>query len=844
MMNDRTSAPGHTPSAVEDATTPPTSLRLVDVSKSFGAVRALKDVSFDVRAGEIHGLIGENGAGKSTLMAVASGALRPDSGSVWIGGEQITADVARTRELGLAIVRQHPALFPELTVSDNLLFAVSARDRRSVKSPTEWARACLNAWDDRPDIDPSARVGSLNPEQKFVLEICRAIYLRPKVLVLDEPSEHLGADGVERLFRIVRDLAATGTAVVYISHRIREIREISQRLTVLRDGSLMGTFPAAGLSEAEIVNLIIGRSLDATYPDKPDSSAFVGLDPKLVVRDLSGAAFAGVDLDIRPGEIVGFAGIDGNGQAEIARAIAGLERSTGSVRIDGRAVSVRSSRAASRQGISYISADRHKESIFPELPIRFNATLRAIGRLARGGFISRRVEEQTSRTALQAYAVKLDSPEDPISSLSGGNQQKVVIAGALLNRPAVLIADQPTQGVDIGAKAEIYGHLRRVADQGASVLVLSSDNRELAGVCDRVHVVSRGRIVSAVEGEELSEERITEAVLRAESHRDHQRTQPSKWARLFDHDWAPVPVLLALVLGLALFTQVANSAYLSDINVKTVLQFAGILAIVTVGQILVMMRGSIDLSVGPLMSMVVVIASFYVVDGVPVGYHVLGWGLILALCVATGVANWLLVDRLSIHPVLATFATWMVLEAFALLLRPVSAGLVSAEVYGFLSQRFGVVPIALIVAVVVVVAFELWKARSFSSKGLLAAGNDPGIAAVMGISRGRTALLAHVGCSLIAGLAGLLLLGRVGTGDPVAGAPYTLQAVSAAVIAGVSLFGGRGSFIAGLAAALLMTQVRTVTSFLNISDAWQDIFMAVVTMVAVFIYGVFRRRTA
>jgi len=819
-------------------------LRLTDVSKSFGVVRALKGVSFDVRAGEIHGLIGENGAGKSTLMAVASGALKPDFGAVWIDGREMRADPTMCREMGLTIVRQIPALFPELTVADNLLFSLTAKDRGQIGNHAEWARKCLNAWDDRPDIDPRVRVASLNPEQKFILEISRAIYMKPRVLILDEPSEHLGGDGVDRLFAAVRELAASGTAVTYISHRIGEIQQISERVTVLRDGSSVGTYPTGELSEAEIISLIIGRRLDSTYPDKPGPSAFDGLEPNLNVRDFSGAVFSDVNFSVRPGEIVGFAGIDGNGQAEIARAIAGLEKSSGSVEVAGREVSVRSSRSAVKNGIVYVSADRREESIFSELSIRFNSTLRAIDRFARGGFVSRPDEENASTAALEKYEVKLGSPDDPISSLSGGNQQKVVIAGALLTAPKVLIADQPTQGVDVGAKAEIYGHLRQIAAQGTSVVVLSSDNSELAGICDRVHVVTRGTLTTALESDGLSEERITNAVLRAESLREHKRRRPSAWVRVLDHEWTPVPVLLVLIVGLALLTQMRNPTYFSEINIKTVLQFAGILATVTVAQSLVMMRGSIDLSVGPLMSLTIVVASFYVIDGVPVGYHILGWTLILALCLATGVANWALIDRLGVHPMLATFVTWTVLEAFALLLRPISAGRVASGTYEVLSKRFGLIPVALVVAGVVVVVFEVWKARSKASKRLLAAGNDPVMAATLGISASRTALLAHVGCSLTAGVAGLLLLGRVGTGDPVAGAPYTLLAVSAAVVAGVSLFGGRGGFLAGLGAAVLLTQVRGVTAFLGINDAWQDIFLAVVTMMAVLMYGIVRQRRA
>jgi ribose transport system ATP-binding protein len=843
MTDNRHEAPGLSGQPFSDtAEADRPRLQILDVSKSFGAVRALKNVTFEVQPGEIHGLIGENGAGKSTLMAVASGALEPDTGIVRIDGHEVGADPSQSRDLGLAIVRQHPALFPELTVADNLMFALSTEDRRKVKNPVKWARECLNTWDDRPDIEPQARVSTLNPEQKFILEICRAIYQRPKVLVLDEPSEHLGAEGVDRLFSAVRELASGGTGVVYISHRIREIREIAKNVTVLRDGNNMGTYVTEELTEEKIVNLIIGRTLDATFPDKPDPSIFEGRSPNVVVENLSGAGFSDVSLSIRPGEIVGFAGIDDNGQATIARSIAGLERSTGTVKIADRAVNVRSSKSAVANGIVYIPADRHKESIFSELSIRFNSTLRAISHFSKAGFVSGSAEQQASRDALEKYEVKLGTPDDPISSLSGGNQQKVVIAGALLTSPSLLIADQPTQGVDVGAKAEIYRHLREIAEKGTSVLVLSSDNTELAGICDRVHVVSRGQLTSTLENEELSEKHITDAVLRAESRREHVRRKPAVWSRLTDHDLAPLPVLLLLILGLAIYTQFQNANYLSDINVRTVLHFAAILGVVTAAQALTMMRGGIDLSVGALMSMVVVIASFYVVDGVPAGYHVLGWVLILLVCLGTGLFNWVLIDRLGIHPVLATFGTWILLEAVALLLRPSPGGVIASGTYKILSMKFGIIPLALIVAIIAIALLEYWRTRTGSGKRLLAAGSDTITAAKLGISSSRTTLVAYVGCSLLAGLAGILLIGRVGSGDATAGSLYTLQSVAAAVVAGVSLFGGRGSFVAGLFAAILLTQVRTVTTFLQLNDAWQNIFLAIVTVGAVFVYSIVRER--
>ncbi|WP_200847063.1 ATP-binding cassette domain-containing protein [Microbacterium sp. 18062] len=826
-----------------DGSVPRSRLRLQDVSKSFGPVQALSHVTFEVAAGEIHGLIGENGAGKSTLMAVASGALHPDTGTVAIDGDLVEGDPSLSRSLGLAIVRQHPALLPELTVADNLLFGLDEKERSRISNPLRWARDCLAAWDDRPDIDPSVRVATLNPEQKFVIEISRALSRRPGVLVLDEPSEHLGAEGVGRLFAAVRKLAADGTAVVYISHRIREIQEISDRVTVLRDGVNRGTRITAELSEAEIVGLIVGRSFDATFPDKLDPVAFAARPTHLRVTDLNGEHFSDVSFEIRVGEIVGLAGIDDNGQADIARALAGLQPSTGTVSIDSRVVSTHSPRTAVRGGIVYIPADRHKEGVFSELSVRTNMTIRAISRLARFGFVSSSRERVAAEETIARFSVKTASVDSPISSLSGGNQQKVVMGGALLTHPDVVVADQPTQGVDVGAKAEIYAHLREIADGGSSVLVLSSDNTELAGLCDRVLVVSRGRIVAAVEGHRLSEQNVTDEVLRAESQREHVRRKPRRWARLADHDLAPVPVLTVLVVGLSIFTQFQNANYLSERNIGTVLSLAAVLMVVAAGQSVVMLRGGIDLSVGPVMSIAVVIGSFYIVDGVPVTFHALGWVLILLVSAAVGVVNWALIDRLKVHPVLATFATWMLLESIALTLRPTPSGLIASSVVSFLSQRFGFVPLALLAAIVVIAGLEFWRTRTTSGTKLLAAGDDADTAAKLGVGVSRTAFIAYVGCSLLAGVAGILLIGRVGSGDPTAGDLYTLQSVAAAVVGGMSLFGGRGSFIGVAVAAVLLTQVRSATTFLSLSDAWQNILLALVTIGAVFVYSIARRRT-
>ena len=341
-------------------------LQIDSVTKVFPGVRALGKVTFSVLAGEVHGLIGENGAGKSTLMAVAAGALVPEEGRIVIDGVEAMGDTERARFLGLAIVRQEPALMPDLTMAENLYLGVPEAERPSLMDLSAWVRRLLEQWSDDVAIDSGARVLSLNPERRFIVEIVKAVAAKPKVLVLDEPTEHLLAEDVERLFERIRNITASGCAVVYISHRIREVRKIANRLTVLPDGQGQGTYDAAGLSEQQIVELIVGRAVDSEFPPKSTETAS---DIVFKVDSLNGTRFANISLELRKGEIVGLAGIDGNGQREFMRALAGLVNSRGRATLNERPLSLRNSRICARAGIVFLPEDRHSEEIFAGLSV-------------------------------------------------------------------------------------------------------------------------------------------------------------------------------------------------------------------------------------------------------------------------------------------------------------------------------------------------------------------------------------------------------------------------------------------------------------------------------------------
>jgi ribose transport system ATP-binding protein len=489
----------------------PIVLRLQGISKRYGPVQANDDVSLDVRAGEIHALLGENGSGKSTLLGVASGVVQPDSGTIEINGVALTSASPKTAmELGLGMAYQTMSEVVGLTVAENLYLSAPARQRPGYGDMAAWAQRQLDAFGlDVRAVDQSA---SLSAAKRQMLEVVQALLSEPRLLLLDEPTTALGHADVQKLHRLIRRLADEGLGVVYVSHRLPEVLEVADRVTVLRDGVSQGTFEAAGMTEERVVALMIGRPLEHAFPDRPgvpDASA-VQLD----VRLLNGRRFGPVDLQVRRGEIVGLAGTEGNGQAEFLRALAGVEPSNGDVRCAGKPVRLGSPSGPLRAGIVLLSADRKAESVFVALGVRANATLQVLRRFGRAGYVRRSRERAPVNEMVRRLRLKAASIEQPVGYLSGGNQQKVALLRPFLkDNLALILADEPTQGVDVGARLDIYTALREKAAEGTAIVVKSGDAIELAGLCDRVVVMSRGRIVDELVGDDLTESRIIASII-------------------------------------------------------------------------------------------------------------------------------------------------------------------------------------------------------------------------------------------------------------------------------------------------------------------------------------------
>jgi ABC-type sugar transport system ATPase subunit len=492
MSETRTSGPA------EPATAPPTDagaerLSVTGVSKRYGAVRAIRNADMTVRAGSVHALVGENGAGKSTLIKILSGAATADSGRITFEGRPVTiSSTADAIALGIATVYQEPQLFPDLTVAENVFTGREITRRGRVDWAAQNARVVeLLELIGLPARYATVPVSELSIAEQQQVSIAKALVGNAKVLILDEPSAILTDAEIEVLFGVVRRLASTGVAIIYISHRLDELFVIADEVTVMRDGQTLGTWPIEELSVRRVVELMVGGILEDTPPEHtvPDAP------PRLVLEGLScEGEYSDVDVAVRPGEIVTLYGLIGSGAAEIAETVYGMRRATsGRILLDDKPIAPHSPRAAKRLGIALLPANRKLQGLFSFQSIAFNISAGHLPMLSKlGTWMDRRRERQVARDFIARLSVKTPHERQPVSAMSGGNAQKVVLARQLVERPKVLVLAEPTQGVDVGAKEEIHRIVRSLADEGTAVLIVTSDLPEAIRISDRLQVVRAG----------------------------------------------------------------------------------------------------------------------------------------------------------------------------------------------------------------------------------------------------------------------------------------------------------------------------------------------------------------
>jgi ABC-type sugar transport system ATPase subunit len=490
-------------------------LQMRGIGKRFPGVHALDGVDFEVRPGEVHALLGENGAGKSTLIKIMAGVHVPDEGEYLVDGQPMTFGSPKDAHAhGVSVVFQELSQVESLSVAENVFFGrLPSTPLGTVDRGTLHREASKLLHRVGLTVDPGTRLGFLSVAQRQLVEIAKALSTEAKVIAMDEPTSALSYAEIETLFELVGKLTEQGVGVVYVSHKLEELFRICDRITVLRDGRKVAETPTSEITSDELVRQMVGRKVESLFPRKART-----FDPKesplLEVADLTSDMVQGVSFSVRAGEVVGFSGLMGSGRTELARALFGLDRTTGVVRLDGRIVPRNSSPKAAERGMGYVPEDRKADGLVLVSTIRNNMTLAVLRRLSRGGQVNRGKERGVVRDAIAQLRIKAHSAEQKVAALSGGNQQKVTLARWLIKEDLrVLILDEPTRGIDVNSKSEIYRLIATIAERGVAVLVMSSEMPELLSLCDRINVLRDGRLVEGFDHADATQENLMTAAI-------------------------------------------------------------------------------------------------------------------------------------------------------------------------------------------------------------------------------------------------------------------------------------------------------------------------------------------
>lgn len=483
-------------------------LKACNIEKAFAGTRVLFKVDFSVKKGEVHGLVGENGAGKSTLMNIIAGVCPQDAGDIFFDGAGVFFDhPGAARDAGVGLVHQEPNLCAHLTVAENIFIGrLPEKGVKMVDFGRLYAMADGILKELKAGLKPQDKVGSLSIAKQQIVEIARAISLNCSLLILDEPTSSLTEGEAGILFGIIKQLKEKGISIIYISHRLTEVLNICDRISVLRDGRLINTLEAKAASRESVVGMMVGKHLGFAYPQKNEE---VGKELLRIEDFTSEKHFRDISFVLHSGEILGFAGLVGSGRTKLMRAICGIDgRNSGRIYLNGKDIKVRSYSQAIKLGIGYLTEDRKSQGLFFNMDLPSNITAASLHKMKKGIMMDTMREEELSRKYMEALNIKVKDVKQAVANLSGGNQQKIMIARLLSVNPGVIILDEPTRGIDVGAKAEIHKLVRRLAGEGAGVIMVSSDLPEVVGMCDRVIVMHEGSITGVIEKNHLDEQKI------------------------------------------------------------------------------------------------------------------------------------------------------------------------------------------------------------------------------------------------------------------------------------------------------------------------------------------------
>jgi rhamnose transport system ATP-binding protein len=820
-------------------------VELVGIGKSFPGIRALSGVHLVLRAGTIHALVGENGAGKSTLLNILSGILTPDEGEIRIAGKPVRLENPRAaRDAGIVAVPQEADLFPDLSVAENLGLEQGLPVNRFswIDWRRQWrlAREAFAAVGEA--IPPGLPAGRLTAAQRQMAEIAGAVSRSARVLILDEPTSSLSEAETAGLFRHLRRFRDGGTAIVYVSHRLEEVFALADDVTVLRDGRRVWTGPLADTSRGQLIALMVGREVTAAPRPAREPGPV-----RLSCRGLTAAdgTFADVSLEVRGGEVLGLYGLIGAGRSEWAQAVFGLRTlADGALRLDGRPVVPRGPGPMIRKGLAYLPEDRLRQGLCRDLSVRANAVLASLRQLAWGPWVSRSREVRETNRLVEQLTIRLHSVEQAVGTLSGGNQQKVVLGRWLAREPDVLILDEPTRGVDVGAKAEIHALIHRLADQGRAVVLISSDLPEVLAASDRVGVFRQGRLAGFFDPRSATAEAIAAAALPvAEERAPLPGARPAPQPRPGPLRQLPLPReagLLTLLVVLFAVLQLHTGDFFQAGGLRSVLTDSALLGFYAVGAAVVILAGGLDISVGALMALSAGVAGRLWEQGHPLPVVV---GTALLLGAAGGLLNAGVSLLSRVHPIVVTLGTMSVYRGLTLWWLGQDVQIPHAD-RSWVFATVGKLPLLVWGGLAFVGLVWLGLTRTVPGREVYALGGNPSAARRVGISRARVWLGAFGLQGLLVGLAGLLLLAHSGGLQPVSYEDNMLKGIAAAVVGGVAITGGRGSVWGVVLGCLFLVTLQQACVFFGIAAGWDRAVVGGILVAAVLLDSLWRGRAA
>ena len=825
-------------------------LHAIAITKRYAGVAALDGAELRLDRGSIHALVGENGAGKSTLIKILSGALRPDEGTIHLGDERVNlANPLVAHHLGISVVHQHTHLIPDLSVAEN--FALRQGYPRSAFRTVGWsalheqARRAVAVL--APALDVTATTRNLAAVQKQLIELSFAIASTPRVLILDEPTAALPHAETVELFKRVRELAATGTAVLFVTHRLPEVFELTDQITVLRDGKLVWTRPTTEVDQDQLIRAMVGR--DVVFAR--DETLIPGNQSALKVRELtdSAHAFRDVSLNVNRGEILGLYGLVGAGQSELCAALLGIRMTTaGDIGIDSAesqgaqsdarssSVSGLSSRQRVERGLAYVTADRLERGVFRQMSTGENLSIASLARTSTVGFLRKGEETRRNLESIRQLQVKTTGPFQNIQELSGGNQQKIMVGRWLRTQPRVLIVEEPTQGVDVGAKLEIHNLLRQLARDGVAILLVSSELPELLSLSHRIAVMRDGQIVGEFPGNSATEDQVLRLAL-PEDQKAIAAAQDATPARSFLRSLAAKRetglLLLLATMWLAATLFVPNFG--TALNMRDVLLDQSILLIGALGVGAVIIAGGIDISIGAILGLAAMSAG-KLDEGGHSSLLICLVPILVGLCL--GALNGFITVYGRIHSIVVTLGMLFIFRGVMI---QMMGGKwlfnLSAHVTQFGQTSIGPVPVLLVCAAVVAILMHVVLQHLVSGRFFYALGGDRPSAELTGVSGRKYIPLAFAVSGTLMGIAGLLHAGRYGNVQTNVGQGFELRAIAAAVIGGTHIMGGRGSVLGILLGTLFLGFLSNVLVLLHVSSFWDNVVVGAMILLAVCIDG-------